>query len=86
LRRLEGLGVAKVKLATQSGILTFGRRPAQFPAPEFPHTASGGLVLAKCFRFGALIALCALVSGCDPCGGPLKFSEFPKSCNYDQPK
>jgi hypothetical protein len=47
---------------------------------------SGERVLAKFIRFGALLALCALVSGCDPCGGPLKFSEFPKSCNYDQPK
>jgi hypothetical protein len=65
--------------------LTFGRRPAQFPAPVFAFCV-GSLVLAKCLRLGLLLALCALVSGCDPCGGPLKFNEFPKSCTYDQPK
>jgi hypothetical protein len=42
--------------------------------------------MASWLRFGALVALCALLGGCDPCGGPLKFSKFPGVCNYDQPK
>ncbi|WP_298425974.1 hypothetical protein [Rhodoblastus sp.] len=37
-------------------------------------------------RLGAVLALCGLVAGCDPCGGPLKFSKFPGVCNYDQAK
>jgi hypothetical protein len=37
-------------------------------------------------RLAAVLALCALIAGCDPCGGPLKFKEFPKSCDYQQAK
>jgi hypothetical protein len=47
---------------------------------------TGGEILAKYIRLGALLALCVLVSGCDPCGGPLKFNKFPGACNYDQAK
>jgi hypothetical protein len=41
--------------------------------------------MARFLRLGALVALCAMVSACDPCGGMLKFSKFPGVCNYDQP-
>jgi hypothetical protein len=39
-----------------------------------------------CFRLGAILALCALVAGCDPCGGGIKFNKFPGACSYDQVK
>ncbi|MGO8739209.1 hypothetical protein [Rhodoblastus sp.] len=38
------------------------------------------------FRLGAILALCAFVAGCDPCGGPFKFNKFPGACSYDQTK
>jgi hypothetical protein len=48
------------------------------------------MILAKRIRkgiqLGAALALCVLVAGCDPCGGPLKFNKFPGVCNYDQAK
>jgi hypothetical protein len=42
--------------------------------------------MVRWLRFGALVALCALASGCDPCGGPLKFNTFPGACQYEQAK
>ncbi|WP_272884871.1 hypothetical protein [Candidatus Rhodoblastus alkanivorans] len=42
--------------------------------------------MTKVIRLGAVLALCALVAGCDPCGGWPKFSKFPGVCNYDQAK
>jgi hypothetical protein len=42
--------------------------------------------VAKWIWLGAALALCAFVSGCDPCGGPIKFNKFPGVCNYDQAK
>jgi hypothetical protein len=42
--------------------------------------------VAKWVWLGAALALCVLVSGCDPCGGPIKFNKIPGVCNYDQAK
>ncbi len=40
-----------------------------------------------CARLGAALALCLLVSGCDPCGGPIKFNGFgPKACHDEAVK
>jgi hypothetical protein len=61
------------------------RRPALFQA-DVPTFSTGVRVVVLMFRFGAVFALCALIAGCDPCGGPLKFKEFPKSCDYQQAK
>jgi hypothetical protein len=47
---------------------------------------AGGGMMARFLRFGALVALCALVGGCDPCGGSLKFNKFPGVCSYEQAK
>ena len=42
--------------------------------------------MTKWIAFCAALALCTLVAGCDPCGGPLRFNKFPGVCHYDEAK
>jgi hypothetical protein len=34
-------------------------------------------------RLAVVLGLCLLASGCDPCGGPLKFNGFGQKACYD---
>ena len=80
-RRPNGINCCSRLTDARLARLDFGPRPDARKAGR-----DGRGIVKTYFRLGAILALCAFVAGCDPCGGPFKFNKFPGACSYDQTK